>query len=72
MYQKSLADKLVFKSYGGTAVGIIFNHLNVLAVTWYNTDSSQGQGPCSLSIGCNWNSTDYLSTFANQKLAGDL
>lgn len=44
MYQQSLADKLVFKSYGGTAVGIILNHLNVLAVTWYNTESSQGQG----------------------------
>ena len=33
MYLQSLGDKLVFKSYGGTAVGIMFNHLNTLAET---------------------------------------
>lgn len=39
MYHQSLRDKLVFKSYGDTAVRIIFNHLNVLDVGCYSTGS---------------------------------
>ena len=74
MYHQSLKGKLVFKSYGGTAVRLIFNHLNVLDVACYSTGSMAAcsQGPCSLSMRYNWVNTNYLFTLVNQKLASGL
>lgn len=74
MYHQSLRGKLVFKSYGDTAVRIIFNHLNVLDVACYSMGSMAAcsQGPFSLSMRYNWVSTNYLFTLVNQNLASGL
>lgn len=74
MYHQSLSGKLVFKSYGGRAVRIIFNDLNVSDVAGYSAGpmAACSQGPCCLSMRSNWVSTNYLFTLVNQKLASGL